>query len=139
MANVVQTAEWVRALCNWLADVPGRHKALVLFGANLDPTIPTTTGLMNLIDHQQELRDIVGAAGRGNVSLYYIDPAGKPSGPWSGIRPTYIAGDGLGNLLDRQERGDWMTALTIVTGGFALNYSNDFTAAFDRIVRENSS
>jgi VWFA-related protein len=84
------------------------------------------------------LRDVVAAAARANVSIYTIDPRGQPGGPRTTIDP----GPNIDNdPLSAPERAarNVLTALADETGGFSLQHSNDFTAAYDRIVLESSS
>jgi len=82
----------------------------------------------------------VTAATRGNVTIYPIDPAGlatnvldaqdeEPADP--------ATADGIDNAPTNSRMS--LSMLADATGGFSLSNSNDFSKAFDRIVRENST
>ncbi len=98
-----------------------------------------------------ETRDAIAAATRANVAIYAIDPRGLAA-----LEDASIGGgvnDGLPNadsngpreigsrglLSELQLSQDSLRTLAAETGGFAAVNRNDFTDAFARIVRENSS
>jgi VWFA-related protein len=130
--------EAVRSVSSWLTAIPARRKSMVLISPAFDAGEIIRPGLEAWIDQSAELRDAFGAAARGNVSIYAIDPAGNPRRPARGIVPVQPGADrnsGGFALLDMAER---MDALASATGGFALVHSNEFSSALDRIADESS-
>ena len=139
------TLRSLRAVASWLGAQTGRRKAIVLIseGVKFDVTNETLNpaGVMNLDASTMvnELRDLVTAAARANVSIYPVDARGLPTAPAPTIKPIPMLAD-----EDRFSSG-WVQAeqslheLAAATGGVALVHSNDFAQAFDRIVEEASS
>ena len=75
--------------------------------------------------------DALSIATRNNIAIYPIDPRGLTTGVTGedGVTPSQSTFDdriGLGGLA-------------AVTGGFSLTSSNNYTRAFERLVRENST
>ena len=75
--------------------------------------------------------DALSIATRNNIAIYPIDPRGLTTGVTGedGVTPSQATFDdriGLGGLA-------------AVTGGFSLTNSNNYTQAFERLVRENST
>ena len=94
-------------------------------------------GKMN--EDAADLRDVVDAAARSNVSIYAIDPRGLPGAPASTVKPIPTLND-EGPFSSRQVASQQiLSVLANETGGFALLRSNDFGGVFDRVVSENSS
>jgi len=91
-------------------------------------------GLISFTDVNTEWVEALSFATRNNIAVYPIDPRGLTTGV-SGesddgsITPSQVS------LDDRQILG----GLAAVTGGFALTGSNNYTGAFERLVRENST
>ena len=72
------------------------------------------------------------------MSLYIVDPTGVPTGSATGIKPVPL--DDVQDLADTMDRRMSLELLAEATGGMAFGtHSNDYAAAFDRIVEENSS
>jgi VWFA-related protein len=127
----------MKEIANWLSQVPGRSKAIVLVserlgvGALADPFGNHLEG----VEAAQDLRELIGATARANASVYILDPVGAPGGAFRGIKPV--------NLGDMSEfdvmRKAAMAEIAESTGGFALVASNDYAGAMDRIVAETSS
>lgn len=150
----INVRRFLRDIVRWLSDFSGRRKALILVGgmaptAGLDPDAVEMSMDDQTIE-AVEIREIVDASARGNVSLYSIDHNGNPAGPSSGIKPIDVSGLGSGTAdrsgrptantaLIRMDADSADYALADATGGFALVRSNDFVGAFDRIIEENSS
>ena len=132
--NLHSTMISLTGVADWLAKIDGRRKGIVLISERLGRS-------MNQIDltlaagELQDVERFTQAAGRGNVSLYVIDPIGVPTGAMPGIKPVFVD-DGEAFDLDRIQS---LVTLAEATGGFAAVHSNDFSAALDRIVTESSS
>ena len=143
--NAQSTLRSLRALAAWLGAQTGRRKAIVFISEGLKFDIwndgLNPAGVMNpdvtaLVD---EMRDLVTAATRANVSIYPVDARGLPTAPAPTIKPVPTLVD-----EDRFSSG-WVLAeqslheLADTTGGVALVHSNEFEQAFNRIVEEASS
>ena len=130
-----------RGIVEYMATVHGRRKSLLLFSygyqrsrAN-DPlrVIDYNGGTLSLAE--EDLHRAVTTASRSNVVIYPIDPRGLTPDGGLGDAETAPTPDVAATLYARQT----LTAIASVTGGFALNSSNSFDNAFNRIVQENSS
>jgi VWFA-related protein len=139
---------------NMLSDVRGRRKSVVLFSEGLDYDIlngvaQTKSGVSTFTSGDaptvmNRLRLAIGAMTRSNISVYSIDPRGlatggdeaievgfTPQNPFLGLGATAIQ-----NEL-RQAQAS-LRALSEETGGVASLTSNDLSAPFARILRDNS-
>jgi VWFA-related protein len=135
----------LRNLAEAVEGVHGRRKAIVFISEGIDYNVFDPIGTRFAADIQGETRATIAAAGRANVNIYSIDPRGLTAlgdevmqirglpenenyqlGPPSALDEVRLSQDSLRVLSDE-------------TGGFAVINSNDFTEAFERIVRENSS
>jgi VWFA-related protein len=94
-------------------------------------------GLFSDID--TDFIEALSFATRNNIALYPIDPRGLTTG---------VTGEEVDSVFDQTRRADTqatlenrldMGGLAAVTGGFALSGSNNYTAAFERLIRENST
>jgi VWFA-related protein len=134
----------VRRLSDFMANVRGRRKAMLLVGEGVDYDIHEAVGLAGstatavLLD----THDAIASATRGNTSIYAIDPRGLSTGDDDLIsQSSTFPEQGVGlNSLQRELRlsQDSLRVLAANTGGFAAVNQNDFNTAFDRIVQENS-
>ncbi|MPY90918.1 MAG: VWA domain-containing protein [Luteitalea sp.] len=138
-----------------LARSQGRRKAVVLFSEGLDYDLQmgaaqTSSGLTTFTNTDapallRELQQTIRASARANLSVYAVDPRGLagtgdelievtslPQNPLLGLTTTAFE-----NEVRRAQ--DSLRALSDHTGGFASVSSNDFDAAFDRIVADNSA
>jgi VWFA-related protein len=143
--NAQSTLRSLRAVASWLGAQTGRRKAIVFISEGLKFDIwndgLNPAGVMNpdVTTLAYEMRDLVTAATRANVSIYPVDARGLPTAPAPTIKPIPMLAD-----EDRFSSG-WVQAeqslheLAEATGGVALVHSNDFAQAFDRIVEEASS
>jgi|SoiMethySBSTD1v2_1073268.scaffolds.fasta_scaffold00234_49 VWFA-related protein len=78
--------------------------------------------------------DALSFATRNNIAIYPIDPRGLTTGITGESEDGSTVASGP-SLDDRLVLG----GLAAVTGGFALTGSNNYTGAFERLVRENST
>jgi VWFA-related protein len=114
----------LRSLTEALASIPGRHKALLIFSECFDvdmgDIVDYNGGVLGL--RGEDAHATMAAATRSNIRIYPIDP--------TGLDPEVtIPLDTIGAFRSLGE----------ATGGWALINSNQFTEAFERIVRENST
>jgi VWFA-related protein len=127
-----------RQLTEFMATINGRRKAMLLISTGIP------IDLFSVVDNYaavmpvngEQAREGVRAAMRGNIAIYTIDPRGLTVE--GGSSEATAAPTANERQTSRDER-ESLRALAEVTGGFALTNSNSFDAAFERIVRENSS
>ena len=149
----------VGRLAEFMANVRGRRKALILVseGVPFDLTDAFTLSRTSLaID---DFRDLIGSATRSNVSIYTVDPRGLTVNPAISAEiegfpnPNGSPGvlDELG--LDPVDPGltpsslaaeqrysqDGLRTLAAETGGLAAVNTNNFERAFRRIIEDNST
>jgi VWFA-related protein len=133
----------IRKLAEFMAGVRGRRKAMLLIseGISYDVNDVFNNRSANIV--LDETRDAIAAATRGNVVIYAIDPRGLDvldDAAIGGI-PEEMRNDSpaRGLLSELQLSQNSLRTITAETGGFAALNRNDFSDAFARIVRENSS
>ncbi len=136
----------IRNISDWLAGVHGRRKALVFISEGVDYDIGDIINNREASTIIDETRDAIGAATRGNVVIYAVDPRGLTDGGEDGIEmagPTpddQTTGISPTSMLDELRRSqDSLRTFAEETGGFAAVNANDYRRAFSRIVTENSS
>ncbi len=143
--NARTTLESVRNVAQFLEGVRGRRKAVVLFSEGIDYDIYDVFNNREATTVMDSVRDAIGAATRSNVVLYTVDPRGLTTlgdesieaGAFPDDPAFELSSTGFNDELRRSQ--DSLRVLAEETGGFAAVNSNDFTGAFARIVRENSS
>jgi VWFA-related protein len=117
-----QLAASLRRLSEFLATLPGR-KVLVVIAERLDGLdfnlLRAYRGGVLSLENTDALAAL-SALTRGNVTVYTLDPCGLQS-----------------ESARLEDQAD-LQSLAEVTGGFAITNTNNFTAAFDRILAENS-
>ena len=134
----------IRKLAEFMSNVRGRRKALLLVGEGVDYDIHEAVGLAGSTASAVLLdtHDAIASATRGNVSIYAIDPRGLTTGSEDLITVSSTMpeqGAGLNSLQNELRLSqDSLRVLAANTGGFAAVNQNDFNNAFDRIVQENS-
>ena len=133
----------IRRLADFMAGVRGRRKAMLLIseGISYDVNDVFNNRSANIV--LDETRDAIAAATRGNVAIYAIDPrglAGVDTGDIGSI-PEDMRNESpvRGLLSELQLSQTSLRTISAETGGFAALNRNDFSDAFARIVRENSS
>jgi VWFA-related protein len=145
--NARNTLDAIRNLSNYLGNIRGRRKAVVLFGEGIDYNInelfnDAFTESQVVID---ATRDMIAAATRANVAIYAVDPRGLgaefdqladiqsfPDDTSLGLNSSAIFNEVRLSQDSLRVMGD-------ETGGFAVVNKNDFKDAFQRIVDDNSS
>jgi len=157
--NARSTLSTLKSLSDWLAGIRGRRKAVVFISEGIDydiwdnvgPSSATVNGVNILRSGDgsllvNEMRDVIAAATRANVSIYAVDPRGLYFPGDEAMQMTGLPADaealGLGVFALQDElrlSQDSLRGLAEETGGFASVSSNDFSSAFRRIVDVNST
>lgn len=124
-----QSLVMVQRVVEYLAPIPARRKAVLLFsqGVAFDLETFAANSTSRSFD---TMRRLLAAAREGNVAIYTVDPRGLQGSnePVTGATPVPITLDaGLDSLRD----------LAAATGGRAVVSTNDLSGAFNRISREN--
>lgn len=158
LANDRLSLSAIGKLCTYMANLRGRRKALLLFsdGVDIDTALisgssggsgagsrTTASAAMTVIDAEQT---VLVAATRANVSIYTIDPRGLSSGEASALRiapqdlssdPTVSVESSITEEIRAGRRP--LQLFADATGGLAFLQMNDLSAAFRRILEENSA
>ncbi len=135
----------VRNLANYLGDIRGRRKALVLFSEGIDYDINDVFNNADATVVMDATRELIAAATRANVAVYGVDPRGLTSGGDDAIEIQSFPDDtslglGTGAIYNEVRLGqDSLRVLSEETGGFAVVNRNDFATAYQRIVDDNSA
>lgn len=139
------TLESIASLATYLGSIRGRRKALVLFSEGIDYDITDVFNNREATTILEETRDAISAATRANVAIYGVDPRGLGGLAEEQIEVQSFPDDttlGLNQTSFYNEvrlAQDSLRTLSDETGGFAVVNRNDFAAAFQRIVDDNSS
>ena len=143
--NARRALEMIRDVAQWLRDVNGRRKALVLFSEGLDYDIYDVFNNKSASSILYDARDAIAAAQRANVAIYAVDPRGltqlgDESIAIASLSPDAsveygTARDFQRELLLAQESLMWLAE---DTGGIALVRSNDIAGGLRRIAEDNS-
>ena len=143
----------LKSYAEFLANVRGRRKAMVLFSEGIDYPVHDIFAAHEATTVLRALEDAIAAAARANVNIFTVDPRGLV-----GLTSEYIelsrSNADLFNVGARDARAlmqpqtallaemrqtqDSLRALSEQTGGLAAIDRNSFTSAFDRIVQANS-
>ncbi|MBY0493992.1 MAG: VWA domain-containing protein [Cyanobacteria bacterium] len=137
----------IKSVADYLGNVRGRRKALVLFGEGIDYDINQM--FSNQITEAQSVidatRDAIAAATRANVAIYGIDPRGlgaefQDNAAIQSFPDDTSLGLGQSSIFNEVRLSqDSLRVLGDETGGFAAVNRNDFSSVFQRIVDDNSS
>ncbi|MEO7158202.1 MAG: VWA domain-containing protein [Vicinamibacterales bacterium] len=141
------TLESIRNLSNYLGNIRGRRKAVILFGEGIDYNINEffsnqVTEAQTVID---ATREMIAAATRANVAIYGVDPRGlgaefQDLASIQSFPDDTTLGLGMSSIFNEVRLSqDSLRVMSEETGGFAVVNRNDFTTAFQRIVDDNSS
>ena len=160
--NAQSTMRVLKEVAEWLSGLRGRRKTIIFVSEGIDYDV---TDVIRQYDAPgnaasailDDMRETIQATARSNVSIYAIDPrgltqlgdvsigvtgwadaqGGAASGDGTAPNASGIGAGGLRNELMLSQMN--LRALAEETNGYAAVNSNDFTGAFDRIVRDNSS
>jgi VWFA-related protein len=143
--NARSTLDTLRSVSEWFGGVHGRRKTILFVSEGIDYNIDdvfNNSGASTVLD---ATRDAIAAATRSNVSIYGIDPRGLTSlgdedieiGAYPDDPTLGVSNSSLQNELRLSQ--DSLRVLSSETGGFAAVNANDFSTAYDRVVKDNSS
>ena len=135
-------------IVDYMATVHGRRKSLLLFSYGYQRT--RNSDVIRVIDYrggtlslpEQDFHRAITTATRNNVVIYPIDPRGLTADGGLGEAesgPSIDPAERITASSSRLETRQSLTMIATATGGFALNSSNSFDDAFNRIVQENST
>ncbi len=143
--NARRTLQAVENVANWLRDVQGRRKALLLFSEGLDYDIYQPFALTQAASAiVAEAQQAVAAAQRANVNVYGIDPRGLSQfGELVdiGVRSDYPQleyGTFRGALHELRLSQESLMSLSEETGGLAIVNAGDVVGGLGRVVLDNS-
>jgi len=145
--NARNTLDSIRNLANYLGNIRGRRKAVVLFGEGIDYNINEVmsdrfTEAQTVMDATHEM---IAAATRANVAIYAVDPRGLGAefddmASIQSFPDDTTLGLGMSSIFNEVRLAqDSLRVMGEETGGFAVINKNDFATAFQRIVDDNSS
>jgi VWFA-related protein len=143
----------LKSYAEFLANVRGRRKAMVLFSEGIDYPVHDIFGAHEATSVLRATEDAIAAAARANVNIFTVDPRGLV-----GLTSEYIelnrSNSELFNVAARDARfgmqphtallaemrqtQESLRALAEQTGGLASIDANSFASSFDRIVQANS-
>ncbi|HZJ31214.1 MAG TPA: VWA domain-containing protein [Vicinamibacterales bacterium] len=129
-----------KGLMQFMATLRGGRKAVIFVSQNIpvdaydvvDRGRARFGGLFSEVD--TDWIDALSFATRNNIAVYPIDPRGLTTG----VTGESEDGSTTASQASLDERVG-LGGLAAVTGGFALTSSNNYTGAFERLVRENST
>jgi VWFA-related protein len=137
--------ERLKDLTEFLIKIPGHRKAMVLVteAIGFDSSDFKDYAGSSMTAAAQAAHAALTAATRGNIAIYPIHPAGlSPESPAVGATGAPPTPDQLaavqGDRLAIQSGVLELRTLAAATGGFAHINSNNFDAAFTRLVQEQS-
>jgi VWFA-related protein len=143
--NARRALQAVENVANWLRDVQGRRKALLLFSEGLDYDIYQPFNLTQSASAiVTEAREAAAAAQRANVNVYGIDPRGLSQfGELIDISarsdyPQLEYGTFRGALHELRLSQESLISLSEETGGLAVVNAGDVVGGLGRIVLDNS-
>ncbi len=143
--NAQRSLATIKDVARWMADVPGRRKALVLFSEGIEYDIYDVFNNRYASSIMNDARDAIAAAQRANVVVYAVDPRGLTQLGDEAIAIQSLSDDphvdygtprGFNNeLLMAQES---LITLAQETGGFAIVRTNDLAGGLTRVERDTS-
>jgi VWFA-related protein len=143
--NAQRTLGAVRNIADWMANVPGRRKALVLFSEGIEYDIYDVFNNRAASGILADAKEAVAAAQRANVVVYAVDPRGLTQLGDEAITIASLSDDphvdygttrGFRNeLLMAQES---LISLAEQTGGLAVVGNNDIAGGLTRIEHDTS-
>ena len=135
----------LKNVAEWMADVPGKRKALVLFSEGIEYDIYDVFNNRNATSIMTDARDAIASAQRANVTVYAVDPRGLTQLADEAITIQSLSDDphvdygtsrGFNNeLLMAQES---LISLAEETGGIAIVRNNDIAGGLTRVERDTS-
>ena len=143
--NAQRALGTIKDVARWMADVPGRRKALVLFSEGIEYDIYDVFNNRYASSIMADARDAIAAAQRANVVVYAVDPRGLTQLGDEAIAIQSLSDDphvdygtprGFNTeLLMAQES---LITLAQETGGLAIVRTNDLAGGLTRVERDTS-
>ena len=143
--NAQRSLGAIRNVAQWMSDVPGRRKSLVLFSEGIEYDIYDVFNNRAASSIMADARDAIAAAQRANVTIFAVDPRGLTQLGDEAITIQSVSDDpnvdygtarGFANeLLMAQES---LISLAQETGGIAVVRTNDIAGGLTRIERDTS-
>ncbi|HEX5110452.1 MAG TPA: VWA domain-containing protein [Vicinamibacterales bacterium] len=126
----------IRSLADFMSGVRGRRKTILLVSEGVGYDIYNSLGLAggNAAGILEDSEKAVAALTRANVTIYALDPRGMLD-----VERIADPTRSEAEQVNFRRAQDSLRVLAAETGGFAAVNQNDFSAMFDRIVRENST
>jgi VWFA-related protein len=142
--NARQALDTIKGVADWLANVRGRRKAILLFSEGIDYDIQDMFNTSDTSMIMLGTKNVVAAATRANASIYTIDPRGlhsmgEETMDMQPVLDTSLGLDGTGLRNEQRLAADSLRVLADETLGRAAVETNDFEGAFERVVRDSSS
>lgn len=143
----------LKSYAEFLANVRGRRKALVLFSEGIDYPVHDIFRAHDASAVLNAMEDAVAAAARSNVNIFAVDPRGlvgltseyielsKSNSDLFNVGardPRYGMQPHTALLAEMRQTQDSLRMLAGETGGLAVIDANSFASAFGRIVQANS-
>ena len=137
----------------FLANVRGRRKAMVLFSEGIDYPVHDIFGAHDASAVLNAMEDAISAAARANVNIFAVDPRGLVGLTSEYIElnqsnadlynigardPRYGMQPSTALLAEMRQTQDSLRTLAEETGGQAVVDVNAFKPAYERIVQANS-
>lgn len=130
-----------RDMVEFLAAVPAQRKALLFLSPGMGDAVSAAIdyqgGVMPI--EMEDAHVAIRAAATGNVAIYPIDPRGLDAGGGAEFGSFEEAQGAATPAAQRLAAISNARMLAETTGGFAFHNQNNFTQAFQQLVRENSS
>jgi VWFA-related protein len=138
---------------DFLANVRGRRKAMVLFSEGIDYPVHDIFAAHDATSVLGAMEDAIAAAAKANVNIFTVDPRGLVGLTSEYIElsrsnadlfnvaardPRYGMQPHTALLAEMRQTQDSLRSLAEQTGGLAAIDANSFTSSFDRIVQANS-
>jgi VWFA-related protein len=139
------TLSALKNVSDWFAGIHGRKKSILFVSEGIDYDINNVFDNPQASTLLEDTREAIRAATKANVSIYGIDPRGLTDLGDETIEVQSFPDDtslGLDSRAFQNElrlSQDSLRVLADETGGFASVNRNDFTTAFQRVVKDNSS
>jgi VWFA-related protein len=138
---------------DFLANVRGRRKAMVLFSEGIDYPVHDIFAAHDATTVLRAMEDAITAAARSNVNIFTVDPRGLVGLTSEYIElsrsnadlfqvaardPRYGMQPHTALLAEMRQTQESLRSLAEQTGGLAAIDTNSFASSFDRIVQANS-
>ncbi len=143
----------LKSYAEFLANVRGRRKAMVLFSEGIDYPVHDIFAAHDATNVLRATEDAIAAAARANVNIFTVDPRGLVGLTSEYIElnrsnselfnigardPRYGLQPQTALLAEMRQTQDSLRTLAEETGGLAAIDTNSFASSFDRIVQANS-